>query len=308
MTTTDIGKTAAIENELPAVGKVGVKDIEVFADDLNIAAAAAIYKEHGCLIVRGLMRPYIAAIQRDIEATAAHAISLLDKARKTPEGWVTLDGTLFIPAPANFARDKQIMVLGARYTTSAAFFRSAFDTKAVDIVEAILGPDVELFMDGQCLYKEPVGGHAKNLHQDSAYFEHRYEGPIASLNYVVDTDLVNGALYVVPGSHRLSTLRHIDTSSHLGLDPEEWSWDKAVPVVGQAGDAIFFHVRTIHGSQTNRSDKPRPVFIHRYRRADDFTTVAAATTERREEAERRAEEAKKENQQGLMVRGFRTLG
>lgn len=284
---------------------VTVPDIEVFADDPDPQRAAAIYKEHGCLVVRGLMSPYLADIQRDIAATVEQSLALLPQAKQIPEGWTTPDGTLFLPAPPGFARDRQIMVLGVNYTTSAAFFRSAFDERCVDIVSAILGPDVELFMDGQCLYKEPVGGHPKNLHQDSAYFEHRFEGPVGVLNYAVDTDLVNGALYVVPGSHKLGTIPHIDTFSHLGLDPDEWPWERALPITGAAGDAIFFHYRTIHGSQENHSKTPRPVFIHRYRRPDDYVTVSATTAENRAEAEKRAAEAKKSRQRGLMVRGFR---
>ncbi len=197
------------------------------------------------------------------------------------------------------------MTLPISYQTSAAFLQSAFDTKAVDVVEAILGPNVELFDNGQSLYKEPVGGHPKNLHQDSAYFEHRYDGPVALLNYAVDTDLVNGALYVVPGSHKFGTLTHIDTFSHLGLDEDEWPWEKALPITGRPGDTIFFHYRTIHGSQENHSDKPRPVFINRYRRPDDYVTVSAATVANRAEAEKRAAQARKSQQQGFMVRGFR---
>lgn len=284
---------------------IRVEDIELFAEDLDTERAAALYREHGCLVVRGLMRPYLADITRDIERTVRESLELLPRARQDAAGWVTPNGTRFIPAPANFARDKQIMALGVRYNTSAAFLRSAFDDRAVDIVSAILGPNIELFMDGQCLYKEPVGGHPKNLHQDSAYFEHRYEGPVAILNYAVDTNLVNGALYVVPGSHRFGTLDHIDTLSHLGLDPDEWPWERALPITGKAGDAIFFHYRTIHGSQENHSTGPRPVFIHRYRRPDDFVTVGASTVAGREQAEKRATEARKSEQKGLMVRGFR---
>lgn len=288
-----------------SVPAVTVQDIELFAEDLDVARAAAIYREHGCLVVRGLMNAYVPALSRDIEAAAAQALSLLDRARQVTEGWVTPDGTLFLPAPPHYPRDKQIMVLAISYFTSAAFFQSAFDKQAVDIVEAVLGPNIELFINGQCLYKEPVGGHPKHLHQDSAYFEHRYEGPVAILSYVVDTNLTNGALYVVPGSHRMETLPHTDTFSHLGLDPDEWPWERALPVVGQAGDAIFFSVHTIHGSQENHSERPRPAFIHRYRRADDYVTISATTAANRAEAEKRAAEAKKENQRGLMVRGFR---
>lgn len=283
-----------------------VQDIELSAENLDPARAAAIYSEHGCLVVRGLMKPYIEAISRDIEAAAQQAIALLDQAKQVPEGWTTPDGTLFLPAPANFSRDKQIMVLAVNYYSSAAFFQSAYDSASLDIVEAILGPDIELFINGQCLYKEPVGGHPKHLHQDSAYFEHRFEGPVGILNYVVDTDLQNGALHVAPGTHRMGQLPHIDTFSHLGLDEHEWPWERALPVTGSAGDSIFFHVKTVHGSKENYSDKPRPVFINRYRRADDYVTIGASTVANRAEAEKRAAMATKENQKGLMVRGYRS--
>ena len=100
-------------------------------------------------------------------------------------------------------------------------------------------------------------------------------------------------------------MTHIDTVSHLGLDEHEWPWERALPIEGSAGDAIFFHYRTIHGSQENHSTKPRPVFISRYRRVDDYVTVSASSTTNRAEAEKRATEAKKENQQGILVRGYR---
>src|SRR5688572_28754804 len=88
---------------------ITVHDIEVFADNLDIKRAAIIYQEHGCLVVRGLMNRYLADIQRDIETTAAQAVALLPRAKEVPEGWRTPDGSLFLPAPAGFPRDKQIM-------------------------------------------------------------------------------------------------------------------------------------------------------------------------------------------------------
>jgi hypothetical protein len=284
---------------------VTVADLSVDVDHLDPKRAATIYIEHGALIVRGLYREYRAALQRDIEAAAAQAISLLEHAKRIPEGWHTPDGTLFLPAPPGFKRDKQIMVLGVSYATSATFFLSALNPKTLDIVEEVLGPDIEMFLNGQCLYKEPVGGHPKLLHQDAAYFEHKFEGPVGVLSYVIDTTIHNGALHIGPGSHRWGVLKHVDTFSHLGLDPKEWTWDKALPLEGKAGDAIFFNVKTIHGSPENHSDTARPVFIHRYRRADDYIVVSGTTTENRALNEKRAAEAKKENQMGLMVRGFR---
>ena len=290
-------------NATLALPPVTVQDIEVSAQNLDVRHAAKIYREHGCLVVRGLMKPYIAQLQQDIEQSARRALELLDQAEKVKEGWRTPDGTLFLPAPKNFKRDKQIMVLRVGYTTSAAFFRAAVDEKAVELVSAIVGPNVELFMDGQCLYKEPVGGHPKKLHQDAAYFEHKLEGPVAALNYAVDTDLANGALHVVPGSHKLGLLKHIDTFSHLGLAEDEWPWEKALPIRGQAGDSIFFHVKTIHGSKENFSARPRPVFINRYRSVDDCTVAYATSTANRATAGNSGPKPKEQN--GIMVRGYR---
>jgi len=292
---------------------ISAAEFAVSAKELHssdgLKKAAAIYQTHGALHVRGLMKPYLAAIQSYIEVAAKLAISNLDQAQKISVGWSTPDGTLFIPAPKGYeeilGRDKQIMILPVNYQTCGAFTQSALDEKTLNLVEAIIGPDIELFFDGQCLYKEPVGGHPKNLHQDSAYFEHRFDGPVGVLNYAVDTDLKNGALHVVPGSHHFGTLRHVDTLSHLGLDAEEWPWERAVPICGEAGDAIFFHYKTIHGSKENHSDKARPVFIHRYRRPNDYVTIDASNATDRAELEKREAEASKQTQNGWMVRGIR---
>ena len=283
-----------------------ISDIEVFAADLDLQQAAAIYREHGCLVVRSLMNAYVDAMYNDITRSVDIAINQLDQAEKAPDGWRTPNGSLFIPAPEGYERDKQVYVVGIDYYTSGAFLQAALDATTLDIVEAILGPNIELFGQGQSLVKEPVGGFPKILHQDSAYFEHKYEGPVAILNYVVDTDVQRGALHVVPGSHRIGQLQHIDTFSHLGLDEDEWPWEAAIPVEGQAGDAIFFHVRTVHGSKPNYGDEPRPVFIIRYRDPEDYTIVRATRTEVRAEAEKQAAEATRaDDQRGLMVRGFR---
>ena len=265
--------------------KISIADIETFADDPDLERMVGIYNEHGCLIVRGLMSLYVNDLHRDIGTIAQESIVQLDEAVEIVEGWRTPNGTLFIPTPEGSPRDKQIMVLGIHYNNSEAFEASSRDPKVIEIVTAVLGSNFEIFGSGQSLYKEANGGHPKLLHQDSAYFQHRHEGPVGILSYVVDTDLINGALYVVPGSHKLGQLRHIDTFSHLGLDPEEWTWEDALPIIGKAGDSRFFHVQTIHGSKQNFSDKPRPIFINRYRRKGDETIISGTTIANRTESE-----------------------
>jgi phytanoyl-CoA hydroxylase len=299
----------ASEADIPPRPTVRIEDLEFQADNFDPARVVAAYREHGAVVIRGLFSRYMEGVRADIEVAAQQAIELIPQAQKVPEGWQTPDGTLLLPAPAGFSRAQQLMVLRCNYRMSANVFMSALDPVMGDLAEVLVGPDVELFMDGQVLYKEPVGGHPKHLHQDSAYFEHLLDGPMAVLNYVVDTDLVNGALHVVPGSHRMGLIPHVDTFSHLGLDPQAWPWERALPICGKAGDAIFFHVHTIHGSKENHSNASRPVCIHRYRNAYDYTVVSATGSANRAAAEspeaKAAAAAKRKQQQGLMIRGFR---
>ena len=279
-----------------------VSDLEFFADDLTaLDEMVSVFLEKGAMVVRGLLKNHVEAVTRDILATMDESIASLDQATHSEVGWITPNGSLFIPAPEGFDRDQQIMVAGVSYMTSAALLRSALDPKLLDIVEAILGPNIETFNHGQCLIKEPVGGHPKHLHQDSAYFEHRFLGPVGILTYCVDTSVERGALHVVPGSHRLGQLEHIDTFSHLGLDEDEWPWEAALPLEGKAGDSIFFQVKTVHGSKPNYTEVPRPVFIHRYRRPDDYMTNSGTTVDNRRNVEHDVASQTK----GLMVRGRR---
>lgn len=149
------------------------------------------------------------------------------------------------------------------------------------------------------------------MHQDSAYFMFAKQGACATLNYAVDTStqLDNGPLYVVPGSHRWGHIEHIDTPSHLGLD-SRWTFEMGVPIDGTAGDAVFFNIHTVHGSTPNRSSKPRPSFINRYITADDYQTYFATDTVARKDARAKYEEGVAlgmlpDKERNIIVRGRR---
>ena len=281
--------------------KVSVETLSFDIQNLDLSHAASTFTEQGAIVVRGLLKSHIPAVKRDIMRKTAEAISMLDQATRSEVGWNTPDGSLFIPAPPGYDREQQIMVVAVNYHSSAAFFYSALDTGLLDLVEAILGPNIETYNSGQVLVKEPVGGHPKHLHQDSAYFEHKFLGPVGVLTYCVDTSVARGALHVIPGSHRLGQLDHVDTFSHLGLDEDEWPWEAALPIEGQAGDSIFFNVKTIHGSKPNFTDVPRPAFVHRFRRPDDYVIASGTTVRNRRSVEHDASSQTK----GLMVRGIR---
>eukprot|EP00747_Dinoflagellata_sp_TGD_P166230 gnl/TRDRNA2_/TRDRNA2_188698_c0_seq1.p1 gnl/TRDRNA2_/TRDRNA2_188698_c0~~gnl/TRDRNA2_/TRDRNA2_188698_c0_seq1.p1 ORF type:complete len:397 (+),score=45.98 gnl/TRDRNA2_/TRDRNA2_188698_c0_seq1:81-1271(+) len=323
----------ACETATHSVNGITAEDLAVSVDDPDVVKkAVSIYETHGCCVVRGLNRHYVSGIQAHADAIARQSVSLLPKAQFTAGvGWTTPDGTLFVPTPPEhvdkLGRDKQIMVLGLDYHTSSALLHAALDQRCLDIVSGILGPDVELFGKGQCFYKEPAGGNPKLLHQDSAYFEFEKEGVVGTLNYAVDTsrELNNGPLYVIPGTHRkggyghdrpgayhgrrshFAYIQHVDTRSHLALDPRHWTFEEAIPIDGKAGDTVFFHVNCVHGSTPNFSNKPRATFINRYLACGDRQIIFATDTKMRAEAEAAADigddAAMPRQDSGFVVRG-----
>ena len=68
-----------------------------------------------------------------------------------------------------------------------------------DILEDILGPDVDCFLS-QYIFKNP-GAWGQPWHQDSSYFPFDREPQVAAWLATSEATLENGCLVVLPGSH-----------------------------------------------------------------------------------------------------------
>ena len=60
------------------------------------------------------------------------------------------------------------------------------------------------------------------------------------------------------------------------MDPDrrEVDYATAVALTGPAGSITIHHARTVHGSATNTSGKPRRLLLHQYRAADAWPLMA----------------------------------
>jgi ectoine hydroxylase-related dioxygenase (phytanoyl-CoA dioxygenase family) len=108
-------------------------------------------------------------------------------------------------------------------------------------------------------------------HQDWAFYPHTNDDLAAVGIMIDDVDDDNGPLMVVPGSHRGPILDHHADGFFCGaIDPARGEVDfaKAVKLTGKAGSVTIHHARTIHGSATNTSGRPRRLLLHQYRAAD----------------------------------------
>jgi ectoine hydroxylase-related dioxygenase (phytanoyl-CoA dioxygenase family) len=126
-----------------------------------------------------------------------------------------------------------------------------------DLAHDLIGPDVRLYWD-QAVFKRPEKPKPFPWHQDNGY---TYVEPQAYLTCWVpltDATEANGCPWVVPGLHRMGTLRHWLTG--LGFqclqDPDGAT---AVPV--RAGSIVVFSSLTPHRTGPNLTDAVRETYI-----------------------------------------------
>ena len=90
----------------------------------------------------------------------------------------------------------------------------------------------------------------------------------------------NGALLVVPGSHKGKIYDHHYEGHFSGAITDTTFDDKsAVPIELKAGGISIHHVRTIHGSTPNRSQHPRRLLLFQYCAIDAWPLAQAGDWE-----------------------------
>ncbi|MBC7829300.1 MAG: phytanoyl-CoA dioxygenase family protein [Chitinophagaceae bacterium] len=123
------------------------------------------------------------------------------------------------------------------------------------------------FWHDQLFCKPAKQGGVVAWHQDYSYWTRTK--PIAHLTCwcsLDDSTVENGCLQYVPGSHRWGLLDKPALAGDLMgiknfLTPEQLDQFKPVPVEVKAGEAIFHHSLTLHGSGENKSNRPRRAFV-----------------------------------------------
>ena len=123
------------------------------------------------------------------------------------------------------------------------------------------------FWHDQLFCKPAKQGGVVAWHQDYSYWTRTK--PIAHLTCWCSLDnstIQNGCLQYVPGSHRWGLLdKPVLAGDLMGiknfLTPEQLKEFNPVPVEVNAGEAIFHHSLTLHGSGENKSNQPRRAFV-----------------------------------------------
>ena len=144
------------------------------------------------------------------------------------------------------------------------------DARTVDMVAELIGPNVK-FHHCKINLKLPGAKTEVSYHQDFAYTPHTNDDIVTALLFLDDIDEGNGALTVVPGSHKGPMLSLFDGDRFTGgvaADEEKKALAQSVPCYGKAGSVCLMHTRLLHGSAANRADTSRGLYICVYTAAD----------------------------------------
>jgi non-haem Fe2+, alpha-ketoglutarate-dependent halogenase len=141
--------------------------------------------------------------------------------------------------------------------------------RILDAVEDVIGPNI-LCWGSSFFIKEPRNPGYVSWHQDSTYWGLDPADVVTAWVALSDSTAANGAMRVIPGSHKLEQVAHRDTfnpenllsrGQEVMVDVDE---REAVMLELAAGEMSLHHVRLIHGSDPNPSDLRRIGFAIRY--------------------------------------------
>ena len=145
--------------------------------------------------------------------------------------------------------------------------------KVVGAAERLLGGEVYHYHSKLTL-KAPESGGAWNWHQDYGYwyFNGNLFPDMLSVFVAIDPATeANGCLQVIQGSARMGRLDHELVGGQLTAEPERVAHAierlEVVSCEMAAGDALFLHCNTLHGSSKNTSKQNRNVLLCCYNAA-----------------------------------------
>ena len=138
----------------------------------------------------------------------------------------------------------------------------AFTTAAAQLLD---GP--VRFWHDQLFCKPARDGGVVAWHQDYSYWTRTQ--PLAHLTCWIgldDSTVDNGCLQYVPRSHRWNLLPITGLAGNMEairkvLTPEQMAEFQPVPIELKKGECAFHHPLLIHGSQENRTDRPRRAVV-----------------------------------------------
>ncbi len=145
----------------------------------------------------------------------------------------------------------------------------ASHNKILDAVEDVLGPDILVW--GLSLFiKDAHSSGYVSWHQDSTYWGLDKPDVVTAWVALSSATHESGCMKMIPGSHKLEQLPHVDTlakenlltrGQEIAVEVDE---SQAAHLVLAPGEISLHNIRTVHASEPNRSNERRIGVAIRY--------------------------------------------
>jgi len=215
------------------------------------------FRTHGVTIARGLFTPdEVALVERGIERNLADPGPMFKVASRPDD-------------PGQFVEDF------CNWQRIDEFRRIAFDSRAADVAGALMGSRIVRLYHDHMLVKEPATQQDTPWHQDQPYYD--VDGfSNCSMWMPVDPVPAESTLEFIAGSHRRGWLMprsFMDAQAKwfpegsLGEIPDIEAHRERYDIRCWAmdpGDAVFFHMLTLHHSYGVRGARRRRAFSLRF--------------------------------------------
>jgi phytanoyl-CoA hydroxylase len=226
------------------------------------------YRDQGYLTVDNLVSSAeLAAIRSDLDQVVSEAAS------------VTENNDIYDLEDSHAPDNPRVRRIKEPHKVMPSVNKLMRQPALVSILTRLIGSGVR-FQTAKLNMKAAGFGAAVEWHQDWAFYPHTNDNLLAVGVMLDDIDDTNGPMRVIPGSHKAKVHDHHAGGYFCGaIDPVRCDADfnSAVSLKGPAGSVTFHHVRLIHGSALNRSDRSRNFLLYQYTANDAWPLVQPVT-------------------------------
>jgi hypothetical protein len=143
-------------------------------------------------------------------------------------------------------------------TTVRNFARVSIENILPERLKQYFDDSATDFIGGIFVAKKPSSESELSAHQDSSHVDESKFPAAYAWVPLVDTTVHNGAMHILPGSHRWGNrFRSLNVPwLYDGLQPQIFPHLKPIPM--KAGEVLFFDSAAIHHSSSNLSTEIRP--------------------------------------------------
>jgi len=228
------------------------------------------FRRDGYLVLRGMVSPVACELMRSVTREhLRHEVGPLEYEAEL--GYPGAPPSLDAPGGRTVRR------LRGAYDRHECFRIWAEDPRLVGMVTRLLGEPVCLTRaHHNCVMtKHPNFGTATGWHRDIRYWSFARPELVSAWLALGDETAANGALHVIPGSHRLAIApEQLDELDFLRPEVEanRRLFAQGVPVELAQGDVLLFHSGLFHSAGTNTGTAVKNSVVFAYRGESNLPT------------------------------------